>query len=86
MKFEYDENKSKLNKEKHGIDFETAKVLWNDDNMLEVKTSFSQEPRYINIGKIGEKFYTVVITYRADKIRIISARRARKKEIEIYDS
>jgi uncharacterized DUF497 family protein len=86
MKFEYDENKSNSNKQKHGIDFEGVKVLWNDDNMVEIKTSFSSEERYINIGKINNKFYTVVTTYRADKIRIISARRSREKEIEIYDS
>jgi uncharacterized DUF497 family protein len=86
MKYEYDENKSLLNKQKHGIDFEEAKELWNDDKLLEIKTSFSTEERYVNIGRIGNKFYTIVTTYREDKIRIISARRARKKEIEIYES
>ncbi len=86
MKYEYDENKSFSNKQKHGIDFEEAKDLWNDDRLLEIKTSFSTEERYINIGKIGTKFYTIVTTYRKDKIRIISARRSRPKEIEIYES
>jgi len=86
MKYEYDENKSLLNKQKHGIDFEEAKKLWNDDKLLEIRTSFSTEERYVNIGRIGNKFYTIVTTYREDKIRIISARRARKKEIEIYES
>ncbi len=86
MIFEYDENKSRSNKDKHDIDFEEAKTLWSDDRMLEIKSSFSTETRYVNIGKIHDKFYTVVTTYRADKIRIISARRSRKKEIEIYES
>ena len=86
MKYEYDENKSLSNKQKHGIDFEEAKVLWDDDRLLEIKTSFSSEERYVNIGKIGTKFYTVVTTYRANNIRIISARRSRIKEIEIYES
>jgi uncharacterized DUF497 family protein len=86
MKFEYYENKSLSNKQKHGIDFEEAKELWKDDRLLEIKTSFSTEERYINIGKIGNKFYTAVITYRDDKIRLISVRRARVKEIEIYES
>ena len=54
--------------------------------MLFKETSFENEVRYLNIGKIFDKFYTVVITYRNDKIRIVSARRSRKKEIEIYDS
>ena len=86
MRYEYDENKSLSNKQKHGIDFEKAKVLWSDDRLLEIKTSFSNEKRYINIGKIEKKFYTVVTTYRNDRIRIISARRSRQKEIEIYES
>ena len=86
MKYEYNENKSFSSKQKHGIDFEEAKDLWNDDRLLEIKTSFSTEERYINIGKIGTKFYTIVTTYRKDKIRIISARRSRPKEIEIYES
>jgi uncharacterized DUF497 family protein len=86
MKYEYDEDKSLSNKQKHGIDFEETKGLWYDDRLLEIKTSFSDEERYINIGKIENKFYTVVTTYREDRIRIISARRSRRKEIEIYES
>ncbi|ADN09438.1 BrnT family toxin [Sulfurimonas autotrophica] len=86
MKYEYDENKSLLNKQKHGIDFEDAKLLWNDDRMVEIETSYEDEIRFINIGKIGTRFYTIVTTYRKDKIRIISARRSREKEIEIYES
>ncbi len=86
MKYEYDNNKSLSNKQKHGIDFEEAKLLWSDDRMIEITTSYEDEERFINIGKIDTKFYTVVTTLRADKIRIISARRARKKEIEIYES
>jgi len=86
MNYEYDDNKSLSNKQKHGIDFEGAKLLWNDDRMVEILTSYDDEERFINIGKINSKFYTVVSTIREDKIRIISARRARKKEIEIYES
>ena len=86
MKFEYDIKKSLSNKQKHGIDFEEAKLLWNDDKMVEIKTSYEDEERFINIAKITAKMYAVVTTYRKEKIRIISARRARKKEIEIYES
>jgi hypothetical protein len=86
MKYEYDNNKSLSNKQKHGIDFEDAKLLWDDDRMVEILTSYEDEKRFINIGKIDLKFYTVVSTIREDKIRIISARRSRKKEIEIYES
>ena len=86
MKYEYDNNKSLSNKQKHGIDFEEAKLLWNDDRMVEILTSYEGEERFINIGRINVKFYTVVTTIRKENIRIISARRARKKEIEIYES
>jgi len=86
MNYEYDNNKSLSNKQKHGIDFEEAKLLWNDDRMVEILTSYEGEERFVNIGKINIKFYTVVTTIRKDKIRIISARRARKKEIEVYES
>ena len=86
MKFKYNESKSKSNKEKHGVDFEDAKLVWEDEERTEIKTLFSAETRYLNIGKINNKLYTVVITYRDENIRIISTRRSRKKEIEIYDS
>ena len=86
MNFEYDINKSNSNKIKHGIDFEEAKELWQDDRMVEILTPFEDEKRYINIGKIKNKFYSVITTIRGDKIRIISARRSRTKEIEIYES
>ena len=86
MKFEYDIKKSLINKEKHGIDFEEVQVLWNDNRMVEIKASYEDEERFINIGKINTKIYAVITTYRKGSIRIISARRARKKEIEIYES
>jgi len=86
MKYQHNDNKSLSNKQKHSIDFEEAKLLWNDDRMVEILSSYEDEERFINIGKIDAKFYTVVTTIRGDKIRIISARRSRKKEIEIYES
>jgi len=86
MKFEYDIKKSLSNKQKHGIDFEEAKLLWDDDKMIEIKTAYEDEERFLNIGKITAKMYAVVTTYRKEEIRIISARRARKKEIKIYES
>ncbi|MDP3028646.1 MAG: BrnT family toxin [Deltaproteobacteria bacterium] len=49
-----------------------------------VKTS--DEPRFLIIGKIAEKRWSGVITYRSEKIRIISVRRSRKEEVDIYES
>jgi uncharacterized DUF497 family protein len=86
MEFEYDETKSKRNKEKHGIDFVEAQILWGDPERIEIPTKTEDEPRFVVIGRIGEKHWSVIVTYRENKIRIISARRSRKEEIEFYES
>jgi hypothetical protein len=86
MEFEYDETKSKRNKEKHGIDFVEAQLLWDDPERIEIPAKTEDEPRYVVIGKIGEKHWSIIVTYRENKIRIISARRSRKEEIEFYES
>ncbi|MCD6255889.1 MAG: BrnT family toxin [Deltaproteobacteria bacterium] len=84
--FEYDVKKSEINNKKHGIDFEEAKKLWDDPNLIEIPAKTIDEPRYLIIGKIGEKYWSAIITYRGEKIRIISVRRARKEEVKIYES
>jgi hypothetical protein len=86
MDFEFDPVKSTANKAKHGIDFEEAKQLWKDDNLFEVPAPWEEEPRYAVIGMVGAKYWTAIVTYRADRIRIISVRRARTVEIENYHS
>lgn len=86
MKFEFDENKSNSNKIKHGIDFREAQALWNDPDLIEIPARTTDEPRFLVIGRIADKHWSAVITCRGDKIRMISARRAGPKEIEIYES
>ena len=86
MKFEYNSNKSSANKEKHGIDFDEAQSLWQDEYLLEVPLNFPDETRYLCIGKISGKHWSAVITYRGDTIRIISVRRSRKEESEHYEN
>ena len=71
MEFEFDNNKSKSNKQKHGIDFIEAKELWEDLDFVEISVKTSDEPRFLIIGKIAEKHWTGIITYRNEKIRII---------------
>ena len=85
MDFEFDPAKSQANKAKHGIDFEEAQAIWKDDNRLEVAAPRIDEPRFVMIGKIGEKHWAAVVTYRFDIVRIISVRRARDLEIECYE-
>ena len=79
------EKKSRANKSKHGIDFNTATALWNDQDRIEIQTSFTAENRNALIGKIGDKLWTAIFTRRVDAIRIISVRRARKKETKLYE-
>ena len=86
MQFEYDEIKSKKNKDKHGIDFVEAQHLWDDPERIEIPAKTEDESRYVLIGKIVDKHWSVIITYREEKVRIISARRSRKEEIEFYES
>ena len=85
MEFEWDEKKNRANKSKHGIDFNTALELWNDQDRVEIQTNFPTENRIALIGKIGDKLWTAIFTRRVDTIRIISVRRARKKEAKLYD-
>jgi len=85
MNFEFDSAKSKINQKKHGIDFIEAQVLWEDPDLLEIPARTTDEPRFLVIGKIAVKYWSGVITYRGSNIRIISVRRARDEEIEIYE-
>lgn len=84
--FEFDEAKSQANLNKHGIDFVAAQELWSDPYLLEVRAKTEDEPRFLLIGKIGEKHWSAVVTYREGRIRLISVRRSLKKEIELYES
>lgn len=85
MKFEYDPDKSRANKAKHGIDFDEAQILWTDPELLEIRARTEDEPRFIVIGKIADTYWSGVITYRDDVIRIISVRRSRKEEERLYE-
>ena len=85
MEFEFDSKKSASNKQKHGIDFYEAQALWDDPDLIEIPVNTIDEPRHLVIGKIVEKYWSGVITYRGEKIRIISVRRSRKEEVEIYE-
>ena len=84
--FEFDDHKSKANLEKHGIDFESARTLWEDSYLLEVRAKAMDEERFLLIGRVGEKHWSAVVTHGARRIRMISVRRSRKKEVELYES
>jgi uncharacterized DUF497 family protein len=84
-RFEFDPRKSLLNKLKHGIDFKKAQALWNDPRLLEIEARTIDEPRWLVIGVIEGKHWGAVVTYRGERIRIISVRRSRQEEIQLYE-
>jgi uncharacterized DUF497 family protein len=83
--FEFDPEKSAANLAKHGIDFEAAQALWADDGALEIDARSETEPRSAVIGRIESRHWIAFVTRRDTAIRIISVRRAREEEVEIYE-
>ena len=90
MKFEWDEKKNKINKIKHGISFQEAETVFDDENAIIIydKQHSADEDRFIIIGE-DEQFrkLTVCHCYRDcddDIVRIISARKATIVETSIY--
>lgn len=83
MKYEYDPQKSTANKIKHGLTLEEASQLWNG-LYVELKAKTVGGPRFMIIGKIKGKCYSCIYTNRGTIVRLISARRSRKSEEEIY--
>ena len=80
-----DGQKSLTNREKQGIDFETAKSLWLDDRRVEIEMAFPDEKRWALIAKVQGKTWTATYTVRDETIRLISVRRARTKEVRLYE-
>jgi uncharacterized DUF497 family protein len=86
MVFEFDSKKSKQNKDKHGIDFSEAQKIWEDADCVMIPARTISESRLLLICKYNEKIWSAIFTFRQDKVRIISVRRSRKNEEEIYKS
>lgn len=81
--FEFDPHKSRSNKIKHGIDFNEAQELWRSPT-LELPLKTEDESRWIVIGTIFNRFWSAIITKRRKMIRIISVRRSRSEEKQVY--
>lgn len=88
LQFEWDEQKERLNIKKHGLDFETAVRVFEDENRLELydEEHSEFEDRYITIGLIDDVACIVMVVYteREETVRVISARKATKQEREMY--
>ncbi|MDR1904390.1 MAG: BrnT family toxin [Treponema sp.] len=85
LSFEWDEEKNKLNQERHGISFEDARFVFNDPKKVILPDLFhsGDEERWIAIGIVNNVLF-VVYTERGEVIRLISARPATKAEEGIY--
>lgn len=86
MRFEFDEKKSQSHKQKHGLDFREAQALWADPKLVLIPLVTEDEPRSLFIGRIADKHWSAIVTFRGDRVRIISVRRSRENEIELYES
>jgi uncharacterized protein len=87
VEFEWDERKSAANLRKHGVAFSDAiTVLPSDDRAITLFEEAAGEERYITIGTdaLG-RMLVVVYTVRGQHVRIISARRANKRERKEYE-
>lgn len=82
--FEFDADKSEANRKKHGIDFVEAQRLWVSPT-VELNSKNRAEVRKLVVGMIGGIYWTAIITSRGDHVRIISVRRSRDEEKEIYE-
>ena len=84
--FEFDKDKCESIKRNTGIDFEAARRLWEDHNRVEIPARWIDEPRILLIARLEEEIWAAIFTHRKNTIRIISVRKARKDEKEIYNS
>lgn len=86
LEFEFDMAKSQSNQAKHGIEFVEAQALWLDETRIEIPARTEDEPRFVVIGRIADKHWSAVISYREGRIRLISVRRSRPEEVAIHES
>ena len=85
MEFEFDENKSKSNKAKHGIDFVEAQAFWLDELRVKVPARSEDEPRSTVVGRISDGHWSAVLGHRDGRVRLTSVRRSRAEEVAIYE-
>lgn len=86
MEFEFDPDKNLANREKHGISFEDAQALWEDEDRLQIPAISETEERFALLASFRTKVWAAFFIYRGNAIRLISFRRARTNEVELYES
>ena len=84
MEFEWDPAKAKANIAKHGVSFEDAQEVFEDLHAIELLDDALNEERWCLLGRAHAHILVVIYTERGNKVRIISARQASKREQKIY--
>ena len=84
--YEWDPGKNEKNLKKHGVGFEFACCVWDDPYVCHLRSAYTSEERWLYVGKTPWCYLTVCVTFRKDSIRIISARRSSKREIDEYEN
>jgi uncharacterized DUF497 family protein len=87
MDYQWDPVKAKANVKKHGLEFADAVGVFDDPDAITMADPDSiGEQRFLSIGlDILGRIIVVAYTYRGDAIRLISARKATKKEVRVYE-
>lgn len=85
MEYEWEPQKARTNRRKHGIDFADAVTVFSDEIAITIPDEYPDEERYVSIGMdaLG-RVLVVIFTWRGENIRLISARKAEKVELEQY--
>ena len=89
MDFEWDDAKAEINQAKHGVPFSYATRIFLDPHRLEfsdLRDDYDGEPRFIAIGQVESRVLVVAYTWRGDACRIISARKATRRERKSYEA
>jgi len=89
MRFEWDPKKEALNREKHGVSFDEASTIFDNFDALifeDTKHSSVEKREFIVGSSVAERILIVSFTARNENIRIISARKANKKERLKYEN
>ncbi len=80
MSFEWDEGKRNHNRERHKLDLADGQLLFDGRPVITYPSPRDDEVRFVSVGRIGPKFYTVVWPERGGTVRLISFRRSRREE------
>ena len=87
MKYEWDDDKQRINLIKHGIDFQVA-LEFEWDTALETVDDRRDyaESRWVALGLVKDRLYVLVYTIRVENIRVNSLRKANKREVQFYEN